>query len=247
MNSRRKFLIQGSLATTAVLALKPFTTFAKTASSFSFLNGSNNKLVFLHTANIHPGNDNQMIQYINEIKNKNSNAILLKAGQEVQDESGKLVYDVSISGSNERSAIAGDYTIIKKGNLRTGVICAMPGERDIVQKINTLSAYLKKEKNCAIVICLSQLGYKNSNTPDDITVATQSAYLDIIIGGHPDNFPANPYIALNSNSEEVIIHSAADTADGFGKIEIDFTEKGQKKNVSFTNHSTVPGRAMPAA
>lgn len=250
MNSRRKFLIQGSLATTAMLALKPFTAIARVTSPFTVLNNSNGKLVFLHTAHVNSYSKNKAIQYIKEIKNKNANAILLKAGQDVQDETGQLAYDVSIHGSNDHSAISGDYKIINKGNMRTGIISAKPGESDIIHKINTLSAYLKKEKNCAIVVCLSQLGYKNNNTTDDITLADKSTHLDIIIGGHAKNFQKNPVIALNSNNGEVIIHSASGDPFACGFIQIDFDKQGRKKHISFTDPSSkniTPTRAMPAA
>ncbi len=250
MNSRRKFLIQGSLATTAVLALKPFTAIARVTSPFTVLNNSNGKLVFLHTAPVNSYSKNKAIQYIKEIKNKNVNAILLKAGQDVQDETEQLAYDVSIHGSNDHSAISGDYKIINTGDMRTGIISAKPGESDIIHKINTLSAYLKKEKNCAVVVCLSQLGYKNMNATDDITLAEKSTHLDIIIGGHAKNYHQHPVIALNSNNGEVIIHSAAGDTTGFGKIEIDFDGRGQKKYVSFTNklsNNTVSGKATTAA
>lgn len=250
MNSRRKFLIQGSLATTAVLALKPFTTFSKAASSFSFLNGDTDKLVFLHTASLHSGNDNRIIQYINDIKNKNRNAILLKAGQVVPDESGKLVYDVSISESKESSAITDDYKIIQKGSVRTGVISAKQGDSDIAQKINSLSAYLKKEKNCKVVVCLSQLGYKNRNTPDDIMLAKQSTHLDIIISGHTENFHKHPVIALNKNHTEVIIHSASGDPAACGLITLELDGRGQKQFIGFTDQASknsIPKRSMPAA
>lgn len=52
------------------------------------------------------------------------------------------------------------------------IISADPGEGDIIQKINRLSVFLKKEKNCDLVVCLSRLGFKNKNTPDDIFLAT---------------------------------------------------------------------------
>src|SRR6185436_7589482 len=117
MNTRRKFIIQGSLATTAVLALKPFNSIARIASTFGGPDGSNNQLVFLHTANINPSVDYRVINYIKEIKNKNANAILLKAGQDEHEETGRLTYDVSINGENDLSAIISDYKIINKGNL----------------------------------------------------------------------------------------------------------------------------------
>lgn len=250
MTSRRYFLIQGTLASTAMLALKPLTTIASAASQFTGLGGSYGKLAFLHTANLNTSSNYQVIQYIKDIKNNNANAILLKAGQNIQNETGSMTYDVSINGGNELSAITGDYKIINKGKLRTGIISARPEESDIFQKINTLSTYLKKEKNCTIVVCLSRLGYKNKNAIDDITLAKKSTHLDIIIGGHADNFHTHPIIALNSNNGEVIIHAAAGDPAAFGKIEIDFDEQGQKKYISFINklsNNAAPDSAMPAA
>lgn len=238
MNTRRKFLIQGSMATTAVLALKPFTSIARAASTFTGPGGSNSQLVFLHTANINPSGDYQVIRFIKEIKNNNANAILLKAGQDEQEETGRLTYDVSINGGNDLSAITGDYKIINKGNLRAGIISAKPGESDIIEKINTLSTYLKKEKNCTIVVCLSRLGYKNKNAPDDITMAKKSTHLDIIIGGHAKNFQTHPVIALNSNKGEVIIHSASGDPFACGIIKIDFDGQGRKKHIGFTDQSS---------
>lgn len=235
MHSRRKFIIQGSLATTAMLALKPFNAIAMAASPFTGLSGSYGKLVFLHTANLNPNCDSQVIQYIKDIKKSNANAILLKAGQNAEYETSQLAYDVSFNSDNALSVMTGDYKIINTGNIRTGIISAKPGDSDVIQKVNTLSAWLKKEKNCTVVVCLSRLGYKNRSTPDDITLAKQSTHLDIIIGGDAKNFQQHPMIALNSNNEEVVIHSAAGEPAVFGKIEIDFNEKGQKKHISFTN------------
>lgn len=250
MKSRRYFLKQGALATTAMLVVNPFTTIASAASSFTGLSGSYSKLVFLHTANLNASGNYQAIQYIKDIKNNKANAILLKTGQCRQGETCQLPYDVSIDGGNGLSAITGDYKIINKGNLRTGIISAKPEDSDVIQKINSLSAYLKKEKNCTVVVCLSRLGYKNKNTIDDITLANKSTHLDIIIGGHADNFHIHPIIAVNSNNGEVIIHSAAGDPAAFGKIEIDFNEQGQKKHISFTNklsNNNAPNPAIPAA
>jgi len=235
MNNRRNFLIQGTLATSAMLALKPLQTIARVTSPFTGFGGSNNKLIFLHTTGLGPTSDHQVIRYIKEIKNNNKHAILLKAGQDIQDETGTLTYDASMNESNSLSAMTGDYKIINKGNQRTGIITATPGEKDIIQKVNTLSSWLKKEKKCAVVVCLSLLGYKNKNTPDDITLAEKSNHLDIIIGGHAENFKAQPYIVLNSNQEEVIIHAAAGNVNALGKIEIDFDWQGRKRNISFSD------------
>lgn len=248
MKSRRYFLAQGTLATTAMFALKPLTSIGSTISQFTGFN-SYGKLTFLHTANLGNSSYKKVIKYIQDIKNNNINAILLNAGQGIKEETGSLIYDASINGSNDLSA-TGEYKIITKGNTRTGIISARPEERNIIQKIKTLSTWLKREKNCTIVVCLSQLGYKSKNTPDDITLAKESTHLDIIVGGHADNFHMHPIVALNSNNAEVIIHSASGNSFDFGKIEIDFDWQGRKNHISFVNHSSkniIPNQATPAS
>lgn len=234
MKNRRYFLQQGAFATIALLALKPFKTIASVGSTFTGLSNSYGKLAFLHTVNLKPKNVYKVIQHIKTIKNYNASTILLNAGQDMQDETGSLSYDAYFNGGNDFSAITGNYKIITKGNLRTGIISAASEEKDIIQKINSLTTYLKKEKSCAVVICLSGLGYKNKNTPDDITLAKESTDLDIIIGGHAENFHLLPTIVLNRNSSEVIIHAAGDTK-AFGNIEIDFDAQGRKQHINFAN------------
>ena len=249
MKNRRYFLIQGTLATTAMFALKPFTSIGRTISQFTGFNGGYGKLTFLHTSNLNNSSDNKVIKYIQGIKSNNTNTILVNAGQGIHDETGSLIYDASINGSNDLSAITGEYKIITKGNTRTGIISARPEEGNIIQKIKTLSTWLKKEKNCTIVVCLSQLGYKNKNTPDDITLAKESTHLDIIIGGHAENFHMHPVVALNSNKAEVIIHSASGNSFDCGKIEIDFDWQGSKNHISFANYSSkniTPNQAISA-
>ncbi len=250
MTSRRKFLIQGSLATTAMLALKPMNVIAGVSSPLISLTDSSGKLIFLHTAGINSDRSNQAIRQIANLKNNNTRSILLKAGQASDEGENTLPYDAAINGCNDSSAITGDYKIICKGNIKTGIISAKPDDSNVIEKVNTLAAYLKKEKNCSVVVCLSQLGYKNKNTPDDITLAKESTHLDIIIGGHENNFQKNPVIVLNSDNSEVIIDAACGDTIAFGKIEIDFDEKGQKKYLHFGNKQlidTVPGKAINAA
>ncbi len=234
MKNRRSFLQQGTLATMAILTLKPLKTIAGMGSAITGVPGNGyGKLSFLHTANLNSLHADHVIREIKNIKNNNTNAILLNAGQHMPTESGSLVYDASFNTGNAFSAISGDYKIIHKGKIKTGIINARPNDKDVIQKINALSTLLKKEKGCTVVVCLSGLGYKNEHTPDDITLARESTHLDIIIGGHANNFYRHPAIVLNRNQAEVIIHAAGDTTP-FGKIEIDFDAQGHKRNIGFT-------------
>src|SRR6185436_14361568 len=187
MKNRRYFLKQTTLATTAMIALKPLTSIGSTLTQFAGFSARSGQLALLHTRNLN-NSDYKVISYIRDIKNNNRNAILLNAGQALQDKTDSLVYDASIDGCNDLSAITGEYKIITKENVRTGIISARPEETNSIQKIKTLSAWLKTEKNCKMVVCLSQLDYKNENAPDDITLARESTHLDIIVGGHAENF-----------------------------------------------------------
>lgn len=238
MKNRRYFLIQSTLATTAMIALKPLTGFGRTVSEFIGFNNSYSKLTFLHTANLNGNKYNKSIKYIQDIKKSKRNTILLNAGQGTHDKPVSLVYDASINGSNGLSSIAGEYKIITKGDTRTGIISARPEENNIVQKIKALSTWLKKEKKCTVVVCLSQLGYTNKNTPDDLMLAKESTDLDIIVGGHAENFYRHPVVALNNKNAEVIIHSASENSVDCGTIEIGFNWKGEKNQISFANHSS---------
>ncbi len=233
MHTRRKFLLQGSMATTAMIALNPLKTVASTVSRLTGYNGYG-KLSFLHTGISNQQNNPAMLQHISSMQREN--AIVLQAGQ-VSGSAvpGAAIYDSSINEINDQPAITGGYKIIRKGNIKTGVISANVEDADVLQKVNTLSSWLKKEKGCTVVVCLSQLGYKNKNTPDDISMAKNSSHLDLIIGGNTQNFHLQPVILLNNNNEEVIIHSAATDAAGFGKIDINFDAQGQKKQIQFAN------------
>ena len=233
MHTRRKFLIQGSLATTAMLALKPLKTVASTVSQLTGYNGYG-KLIFLHTAIPDQQSNLAILQHISNIQG--GNTIVLHAGQVAQQAgTGPSVYDSSIDEINGQTGITGNYKIIMKGNIKTGIISANPEDADVLQKVNDLSTWLKKEKSCTVVVCLSQLGYKNKNTPDDITIAKKTIHLDMIIGGNTKNFHQQPVILLNSNNEEVIIHSAAGESTALGKIDIGFNATGEKNHVSFAN------------
>ncbi len=51
--------------------------------------------------------------------------------------------------------------------------------KDPVTAVNDLAGYLKKEKKCDMVICLSHLGYE-----EDKDLASQIRNVDLIVGGH---------------------------------------------------------------
>ena len=230
MYSRRKFLLNGSLTTGIMLALQPLETLAKITSPFTDISSSY-KLLILHTSNLDNSINKGVIDTFSQV---NHNLFCLHAGKQTPETCGQLTYDVSPSVNGLPSSIDGDFKIIQKGKVRIGVVNALPEENQVIENMDRLSTYLKKEKKCHIVLCLSQLGYKNNNLPDDLSLAKNTTHLDFIIGGHDKNYYAHPVIALNKADNEVVIKSSSESALGLGVINIDFDAKGQKKSISFT-------------
>jgi 5'-nucleotidase len=83
--------------------------------------------------------------------------------------------------------------IIKKAGMKIGVIGLLTDIRRVVDKkiaaefsyiepadvVNRYAEYLKNEKGCDLVMCLSHLGYE-----EDKEVASQIRNVDVIVGGH---------------------------------------------------------------
>ena len=235
MNTRRKFLLNGSMATTALFIANPIKTFSNTIAQVTGFSDSNNKLVLVHTGNYKSSKLNQTIKHIAEIKRKQGNVVLLHAGNGGESNTANLNHDASMKNHNNFSFTSSNYSILHKGKIKIGIVNTTEGDHGTIHKTNVLAAYLKKEKNCHIVVCLSQLGYKTKNNLDDITLAAKSAHLDIIIGGHEKNNSPRPVVAYNINKQEVLINHSAGNHLAFGKIEIDFDELGKKKQISFRN------------
>lgn len=234
MNSRRKFLLQGGMATTALLVAKPFQTIAESGIPLGASTRNNNKITFLHTGYQASLSADQLLQEINAHKH-HSNVVLMDAADATANHPVKLPYDASISRNNPVSGTANNFRIIYKGNIKIGVISATAADTDVIGHINKLSAYLKKEKNCHIVVCLSQLGYKNNHKVDDRTLAAASTSLDMIIGGNATNHSKKPVVLLNKDNAEVVISHSPGNDLPLSQVDIAFNKQGKKSHIAF-NH-----------
>ncbi len=231
MNPRRKFLLQGGLASTALLSLNPFQGIANKLSPLTGFSMNSNKVLLVHTCNF----KNDIVKNVAAIKRSMGNVVLLHASETNQLNETAAVYDAFIGKPiNDQQSSGKEYSIVYKGNFKIGVITPLENGYDLDQ-ISNLSIFLKKERNCNLIICLSNLGYKNSNKLDDVTLASESTNLDIIIGGHAHNFSKHPVTVVNKNSEEVIINHSLSGGVDFGKIEIEFDAYGKKRHVAFNN------------
>ncbi len=147
------------------------------------------------------------------------------------------------------------YTIFNKGKLKigvTGVGIEMKGlvpDRlagntlylDPVQKLNETAALLKKDKGCDMVICLSHLGYKyDGNKVSDQTLAKETAYVDLIIGGHTHTFLDAPVALKNKLGADVLVNQVGWAGINLGRLDFEFT-RSKKKNLA-KSHSVIIGK-----
>ena len=133
------------------------------------------------------------------------------------------------------------YHIIKRDGLKIGIIGLTINPDGLVAKksyegmkyldplesANTIATFLKKDKKCDLVICLSHLGYYPEEKEfGDLTLSKNSRDIDIILGGHSHLFFRQPVVQANLDGKEVIIQQAG--AYGINVGRLDLTMEGKK-------------------
>ena len=123
------------------------------------------------------------------------------------------------------------YTIIRRGGKKIGIIGLLTDIMEVVdadiarmltyqepsQVVNRLSGYLKEEKDCDMVICLSHLGYGA-----DKELAASIRNVDIIVGGHSHTLLDDKQTVNDLDGEEVIIVQNWKWGLNVGHLSIDF-------------------------
>lgn len=141
------------------------------------------------------------------------------------------------------------YLILKKGIWKIGVIGlgielqglvpeALYGKvkyQDPVSKANEMAAFLKKEKRCDLVICLSHLGYQyKSEKISDVKLAKQSDNIDIILGGHTHTFLRQPDKIINISGQTTWVCQTGWGGINLGRIDFKSDRKNSAENTRFS-------------
>ena len=139
------------------------------------------------------------------------------------------------------------YKVFRKGDLKIGVFgigIELDGlvpkklyQNTVYQEpISTANHYanlLKQKEKCDLVICLSHLGFKyKGKKMSDMTFASQTRNIDLIIGGHTHTFLKKPVKQLNLDKKEVIINQVGWAGINIGKIDYHFSQNDGSKKVS---------------
>jgi 5'-nucleotidase len=136
------------------------------------------------------------------------------------------------------------YKIIKKGDLRigiTGVGIELTGlvpeslygrtvYLDPIQAANRQASYLRNEKKCDLVICLSHLGdtYKDNKVSDEV-LAKESENIDLILGGHTHRFFDVPRVYGNRKGSQVIVNQVGWAGLKLGRLDFSFEGSSRRK------------------
>lgn len=146
-------------------------------------------------------------------------------------------YDVSNTELRGRTR---EYLIIERGPWKIGVLGMGVNLNGLVpdthyeglkylnpiEQENKWGEYLKEEMGCNLLVCLSHLGY---DYPDDkhsdISLASESKYVDIILGGHTHTFLNQPLVINNRYNRIVTINHAGWGGILLGRLNLIGTEK----------------------
>ena len=138
------------------------------------------------------------------------------------------------------------YKVFRKGDLKIGVFGIgieldglVPKKlyqntvyQDPVSTANHYANLLKQKEKCDLVICLSHLGFKYKGIKiSDMTFASQTLDIDLIIGGHTHTFLKNPVKQLNLDEKEVLINQVGWAGINIGKIDYHFSQNDSLKKV----------------
>lgn len=137
------------------------------------------------------------------------------------------------------------FTVFERAGIRIGVFGLGIDLKDLVlpelygetkylnpyETAQEMAQFLRKTKNCQIVICLSHLGYryKESDRASDIGLAATTSGIDVIIGGHTHNFMEKADVRSNLAGKEVIINQVGCFGVSLGRVDFVLGPKDEIK------------------
>jgi 5'-nucleotidase len=115
---------------------------------------------------------------------------------------------------------------------------------DPIQTAVKMESFLKDEKKCDLVICLSHLGLKYKNKKvSDLVLASETSATDLIIGGHTHSFLEEPLFEKNKAGNQVIVNQASWGGMVLGKIDFAFERSGGEKKLAFAGNLNIGNEA----
>ncbi len=108
---------------------------------------------------------------------------------------------------------------------------------DPVATDRQMEIFLKNERNCDLVICLSHLGLKYRETKiSDTLLAGQTRMTDLIIGGHTHSYLKEPLRLKNAEGERIIVNQAAWAGLMLGRVDFILDRERREKPVALAQN-----------
>lgn len=97
--------------------------------------------------------------------------------------------------------------------------------------------FLREQKQCDLVVCLSHLGYQyqNSETISDRILAEKTDNIDLILGGHTHTFLPEPQRLVNKSSKLVLVNQVGFAGLVLGRLDFFFDKNKKLQNISWSN------------
>lgn len=147
-----------------------------------------------------------------------------------------------------------DYKIFTKQGIKIGVfglgieLDGLVGKKqyaetkylDPVEIANHYGKFLKNEKKCDLVVCISHLGYQFRDNPNricDVNLASKTENIDLILGGHTHTFLPEPQKYTNSAGKSVLVNQVGWAGLLLGKIDFFFDNQKNIRHIAWNTLS----------
>ena len=144
------------------------------------------------------------------------------------------------------------YKIFKKDGIKVGLfgvgieLDGLVGKKQFqetkylnpVEIAQHYADFLRKEKGCDLVICLSHIGFDYRDDADKISdkkLAAQTDNIDLILGGHTHTFLPEPQSFINKSGKNVLVNQVGWAGLLLGRIDFYFDKNKSLQNISWNN------------
>ena len=144
------------------------------------------------------------------------------------------------------------YKIFKKDGIKVGLfgvgieLVGLVGKKQYqetkylnpVEIAQHYADFLRKEKGCDLVICLSHIGFDYRDDADKISdkkLAAQTDNIDLILGGHTHTFLPEPQSFTNKSGKNVLVNQVGWAGLLLGRIDFYFDKNKSLQNISWNN------------
>lgn len=104
--------------------------------------------------------------------------------------------------------------------------------QDPIAKANETASFLKNDKDCDLVICLSHLGYKYKDQKvSDQVLARSTRHIDLIIGGHTHTFMKLPEDIMNLDGKITTVNQVGFAGINLGRLDYFFDRESKQRKM----------------